>query len=96
MDLLRVTARDVSPDACDMAYINTTMWGIPAHIIQGDTLKMEVVKAWKNIHWHWVGEDGRQMFKRLDDFIQSPVNDPEQSELESEQGTPKEPESGHS
>ena len=36
VDLLRVTLIDVSPTACDMAYINTTLWGIPSKILQGN------------------------------------------------------------
>jgi len=60
VDLLRVTCQDLNPVAVDMCYINTTIWGIPAHMICGDTLRMTVSKSWKNIHWHRVGEDERQ------------------------------------
>ncbi|MDF9828580.1 type I restriction-modification system DNA methylase subunit [Ereboglobus sp. PH5-10] len=48
---LRVTAIDISKTACDMCFINTTLWGIPAEIIHGNTLSMELFASWKNIHW---------------------------------------------
>src|ERR1051326_3054199 len=35
---LRVTAIDVSRTACDMAFINTTLCGIPTRIIHGNSL----------------------------------------------------------
>ena len=47
---LRVTAVDVSRTACDMAFINTTLWGIPARIIHGNSLTLEFWSAWSNIH----------------------------------------------
>lgn len=39
VDLLRVTMQDISPTSTDMAYVNTTLWGIPAKIVLGDTLR---------------------------------------------------------
>jgi type I restriction-modification system DNA methylase subunit len=48
---LRVTAIDISRTACDMAFVNTTLWGIPTRIIHGNTLSMECWAAWSNIHW---------------------------------------------
>ncbi len=48
---LRVTAMDVSRTACDMTFINTTLWGIPTRIIHGNTLSMECWAAWSNIHY---------------------------------------------
>ena len=33
IDLLRVSAIDVSRIACDMTFINTTLWGIPTQVI---------------------------------------------------------------
>ena len=48
---LRVTAIDISRTACDMAFINTTLWGIPARIIHGNTLSQEYWAAWSNIHF---------------------------------------------
>ena len=69
VDLMRATCQDVSPTACDMAYINTTLWGIPAHIIHGNTLTMEIVNHWKNIHWHRVREDQRQAILQMQRLI---------------------------
>jgi type I restriction-modification system DNA methylase subunit len=48
---LRVTAIDISKTACDMAFINTTLWGIPTRVIHGNTLSMECWAAWSNIHY---------------------------------------------
>jgi type I restriction-modification system DNA methylase subunit len=48
---LRVTAIDVSRTACDMTFINTTLWGIPTRVIHGNTLSMECWAAWSNIHY---------------------------------------------
>ncbi|MDR2982789.1 MAG: N-6 DNA methylase [Puniceicoccales bacterium] len=53
---LRVTAIDVSKVACDMCYINTTLWGIPAEIYHGNTLSMKFFKGWRNIHWIFRGK----------------------------------------
>ncbi len=54
---LRVTAIDINRTACHMTFINTTLWGIPARIIHGNTLSMEFWAAWSNIHWllPWLG-----------------------------------------
>jgi type I restriction-modification system DNA methylase subunit len=48
---LRVTAIDISRTACDMAFVNTTLWGVPMRIIHGNTLSMECWAAWSNIHY---------------------------------------------
>jgi type I restriction-modification system DNA methylase subunit len=48
---LRVTAIDINRIACDMAFINTTLWGIPTRIIHGNSLSMEYWAAWSNIHY---------------------------------------------
>ena len=48
---LRVTAIDISRTACDMAFINTTLWGIPTRVIHGDTIAMKWWAAWSNIHY---------------------------------------------
>ena len=49
VDLLRATLVDVNPTACHMAYINTTLWGIPAKIIHGNSLTLETVRGWKKL-----------------------------------------------
>ncbi|MDD5164914.1 MAG: N-6 DNA methylase [Candidatus Pacebacteria bacterium] len=48
---LRVTAIDINRTACDMAFINTTLWGIPTRVIHGNTLSSEYWAAWSNIHY---------------------------------------------
>jgi type I restriction-modification system DNA methylase subunit len=48
---LRVTAIDISLTACDMAFINTTLWGVPTRIIHGNSLSVECWAAWSNIHY---------------------------------------------
>ncbi|HEU6448901.1 MAG TPA: N-6 DNA methylase [Verrucomicrobiae bacterium] len=48
---LRVTAIDINRTACDMAFINTTLWGVPTRIIHGNTLSNEYWSAWSNIHY---------------------------------------------
>jgi len=73
VDLMRVTCQDISKIACDMAYINTTLWGVPARIIWGDTLRRTVEAKWENIHWHRVGEPMRE---RLSDIMDMESSDP--------------------
>lgn len=48
---LRVTAIDINRTACDMAFINTTLWGVPTRIIHGDSLTLKFWSAWSNIHY---------------------------------------------
>ena len=48
---LRVTAIDINATACDMCFINTTLWGIPARVIHGDTIALKFYSAWSNIHY---------------------------------------------
>lgn len=69
VDLIRATCQDISKTGCDMAYINTTLWGIPARIIWGDTLRNPVRGQWENIHWHRVGEPLREQFNSLMEII---------------------------
>lgn len=47
---LRVTAIDINETACDMCFINTTLWGIPCRVIHGNTLSMEFWHQWDNVH----------------------------------------------
>lgn len=48
---LRVTAVDISRTACNMTFINTTLWGIPTRVIHGDSLSLDCWAAWSNIHY---------------------------------------------
>ncbi|MEO0510821.1 MAG: N-6 DNA methylase [Verrucomicrobiota bacterium] len=79
VDLLRVTCQDINPIAVDMCYINTTLWGIPAHIIQGNALSNEIVHSWKNIHWLRVCEDERQSFLQMMRLITNPPKKPSEA-----------------
>lgn len=88
VDLLRFTCQDINPVGVDMCYINTSLWGIPATIIRGDTLRMTCDKGWKNIHWMRVGEDQRQAFKRMIDFIREPLPETNNDKVEPSQYDP--------
>ena len=48
---MKATLIDVSPLAYEMAIINTTLYGIPAQIIQGNALSLEVRRTSRNMHW---------------------------------------------
>jgi type I restriction-modification system DNA methylase subunit len=48
---LRVTAIDINRTACDMAFVNTSLWGIPTRVIHGNSLSNEYWAAWSNIHY---------------------------------------------
>ena len=48
---LRVTAIDVNGTACDMCFINTTLWSIPCHVVHGNTLSGETFAQWHNLFW---------------------------------------------
>lgn len=74
VDLMRVTASDISPTACDMSLVNFTMWGIPAEVMHQNSLSMEAWWHWKTIHWHRVGEDTRRQLNALSAFISNPSN----------------------
>jgi len=54
VDLMRVTASDISPTAVDMSLLNFTLWGIPAEVYHQNSLSMETWGHWKNVHWHRV------------------------------------------
>lgn len=72
VDLLRVTCQDINPLAVDMCFINTTLWGIPAQVILGDTIRMTESGRWKNPHWRRVGEDQRQAMRQMLSLLSSP------------------------
>ena len=60
VDLIRLTGKDISKVGCDMAYFNTTSFGIPACIEWGDTLRATTEKIWYNPHWDRVVEQDRR------------------------------------
>jgi len=81
VDLMRVTASDISPTAVDMSLLNFTLWGIPAQVYHQNALSMETWGHWKNIHWHRVGEDQRQdmlqevaMIKQTFSVLEQPLD----------------------
>jgi hypothetical protein len=47
--ILRVQAIDISAVACDLCFINTTLWGIPTVVIHGNALSCEQWHAWANL-----------------------------------------------
>ncbi|MCD0160012.1 SAM-dependent DNA methyltransferase [Deinococcus sp. 6YEL10] len=49
---MRWTVHDLSQTSCYASYINLTLWGVPATVVCGDTLRMTVNWAWQNVHWH--------------------------------------------
>lgn len=49
---MRWTVQDLSQTSCYASYINLTLWGVPATVICGDTLRMTAHWAWQNVHWH--------------------------------------------
>jgi type I restriction-modification system DNA methylase subunit len=48
---MQVTCIDISRLACEMAYLNLTLWNIPATIIHGNTLSLETWGGWRNMWW---------------------------------------------
>jgi len=80
VDLIRATLVDVNPIAADMAYINTTLWGIPAQVIWGNTLSLETHSGWKNIHWARVGEDERRQTESMVGAMQEALTHAEKEE----------------
>ena len=45
---LRVQATDISLDACNMCFVNTSLWNIPTTVTHGNALSGEVWGRWKN------------------------------------------------
>lgn len=82
VDLMRLTCQDISSLSCDMCYINMTLWGVPAKIIWGDTLRMTVNKVWCNVHWARVGEPFREKVEAVTRLISQ---EPKSSESDSEE-----------
>lgn len=95
VDLLRVIGTDISPLACDMAFINTSFWGIPAAITWGNTLTLEEKKTWKNFHWHRVGEDGRLALMKMQSLLDGPLIEPISKPIETPKADFTFPEADH-
>lgn len=63
---MKATCIDVSRLACDMCYINTTLWGIPAVVIHGNALSMETWATWTNPFWNMAqGDTAFQLLSAL-------------------------------
>lgn len=64
--LPRFTAIDLNPVACDMCFINTTLWSVPCEIICGNALfPKETDRRMVNLHWLRVGEEQRRWIHRI-------------------------------
>lgn len=75
--LPRFTAVDINPVACDMCFINTTLWSVPCEVICGNFLSpRETDRRFINIHWLRVGEEQRRMFRRLVALATAPTPAP--------------------
>ncbi len=48
---VRWTLWEIDPVFFKIAYINTTLWGIPAVVIHGDSLKGEALGVYPNLHF---------------------------------------------
>ena len=50
---------DVAKVACDMAYTNLSLWGVPATVVWGNSLSQEVYDSWSTVHMvHGLGGTG--------------------------------------
>lgn len=69
---VRVEAWDLSKTACDMAYVNLTLHGVPATVVWGDTLSQEIFRAWRTPFWGTArgaepGAEGAGLHARTDE-----------------------------
>lgn len=48
---LRVTAIDINRTACNMCFINCSLWGIAARVHHGNALSGEFWASWSNLHY---------------------------------------------
>lgn len=46
---LRVTCTDIELIACKMAFVNLSLWGIPAEVLHGDSLQLKIWNGWKTM-----------------------------------------------
>ncbi len=64
--LPRFTAIDINPTACDMAFINTTLWSVPCEVICGNALFPKATdRRMVNLHWLRCGEEQIRLFRQL-------------------------------
>lgn len=60
---MRVTCTDIDIRACWMCYINLTMWGIPATVVHGDSLRLKEWGRWVNMFWQLGEAERKQQLK---------------------------------
>lgn len=52
LEFLIVEAQDIDATACDLCFINTTLWGVPTIVRHGNSLTNEVWAVYPNIHYY--------------------------------------------
>lgn len=70
-----VTAQDVSAHACNMCFVNLALWMIPARVICGNTLSLEVRHVWHTPAWSIAYTPELQMLEILEQLTQ-PLPEP--------------------
>ena len=71
--LPRFTAIDLNPVACDMTFINTTLWSVPCEVICGNALFLRGDEPRQlNLHWLRVGEEEHRRVGRILELLRSP------------------------
>lgn len=64
--LPRFTAIDLNPVACDMTFINTTLWSVPCEVICGNAIWPKATdRRMVNLHWLRCGEEQIRLFRQL-------------------------------
>ena len=58
---MRVTAIDISRTAVDMTFIQTTLHGIPARVVHGNSLSGECWGVFRNLWWERVGARNQEV-----------------------------------
>jgi len=71
--LPRFTAIDINPVACDMCFINTSLWSIPCEVICGNALFLKPgCPRYVNLHWVRCGEEERRRIQTLSRLLSAP------------------------
>lgn len=66
---VRATCIDIDRTACDICFVNLTLWGIPATVVHGNALTNETWAVWRNPFWD-VAQPARKR-KHLDDIAKT-------------------------
>ena len=86
---MRAVCTDVATVACDMCFINLTLWGIPALVQHGNTLSGEVWNSYYNPLWNKACGRGGLLYSQLatalglHDEDEEPENEPEPEPVKS-------------